>query len=145
MCEEGKCEQWQCGNNFPSKSKIPSPSRTRNGSGASFSQPLVVEDDESNDSPKNNTQHAFPCPARNKPATQVHANPQQHVIPFEGRLAVSQTHVSKSHAAIVEPPSGGQTHEPRYKNPLGYEHVTYFGITSEPKYKLRILQPKKNW
>ena len=52
--------------------------------------------------------------------------------------------MSKGHMAIVGPLGGGHTHEPRYKNPPKYEHVKDFGITSEPKYKLPILQPKKN-
>ena len=135
-----KVTSGNAGTGSPLKSKVHSPTRTRNVSGASLSQPLVVEDDASSDSP----QTASPSPVRNRRATRVHANPRQRVIPFEGRLPPPRTHTPKRHATIVAPAGGGQTHDPNNKNPPVHERVTDSGTTSEPKTKLPILQPKKN-
>ena len=155
-----KATSGNVGTGSPSKSKVHSPTRARDVSGASLSQPLVVEDDASSDSPRT----ASPSPVRNRRAIRPHANPRQRVIPFEGRLHPPRTNTPKRHATTVGPAGGGQTHEPRHKNPPGHERVTDLGTsseratdvgatservtdlgtTSEPKNKLPILQPKKN-
>ena len=67
-----------------------------------------------------------------------HKSPRQQVVPFVGSLGKPMPRAAPAEAFYVAP------HAARYKDPLGYEGVTNFGLTTEPPFVAPVLEPKKN-
>jgi hypothetical protein len=134
--------EFTVGTGSQSKSQKESSAHTDAARGASFSHPLVVQVPSSSDSEENNTPCRRVSTMEDSPAKRVHLNPRMRVAPVEVRLGQSRPVNEKG------PPSGGPAGSPqsrayKYKNPPGYEDARDFGTTSEPRYKVPELQPRK--
>ena len=111
--------------------------------GASFSRPLIVQDDASSRSADSNKKGVGPSTAVDSPARRVHANPRIRAIPFQIRLAVAPP-CSPTTTTVVGPSNATPTRVPKYRDPPGYDDVADFGCSSEPKYELPVLKPRKH-
>lgn len=114
--------------------------------GASFSDPLEVEDDESSQSASSKgggLEGGATAPAQQSLAARVHANPRIKVVPLPARLAVARPPTVPG-ISDADPTGEPAPKEARYKDQAEHEDVHDFGRTSEPQYKGPVLKPRKN-
>ena len=126
--------------------RIPSLPHSNVHRGASFSDPLEVDDSESTDSLDSKgaaEQHCSPAPIQHTPARRVHLNPRLRVSPLSARLAVARPPTVKG-GAESDPTGEQPPKERRYKDPSRNKDIADFGHTSKPQYTGPVLKPRKN-
>lgn len=110
--------------------------------GASFSDPVQVEDDASSQSvdvKPVRVQRGLATTIHTPLAARVHANPRQRVVPLYGKLPLA-----RPPKVTKEPKTEPPKYRPIYKDPPGYEDVEDFGPTSETQYTGPVLKPRKS-
>lgn len=127
----------------PCKSSKRPASHTTGTPGATFSDPLEVQDDASSHSVDSVEGDAFRVRQRVSVAKRVHYNPRQRVVPCAMRCGASRP-LKQSANAVLDSGAENRVQNTKYKDPPGYDDATDFGRTSGPKYTGPPLEPRSN-